>query len=63
MPLGHGAREGKACLHFNTLADADLAVLEQVMALGRAGMNEAYPARLLRCLALQMPDWRLIQRR
>jgi hypothetical protein len=37
-------KTGKACLYINKLADVDLAVLEQLVALSWQCMNEAYPS-------------------
>lgn len=37
-------KTGKACLYINKLADVDLAVLEQLIALSWASMNARYPA-------------------
>ncbi len=36
---------GKSCLYINNLADADLAVLERLVAISWAVMNEKYPAK------------------
>lgn len=37
-------KTGKSCLYINKLADVDLAVLEELVALSWEAMNEAYPA-------------------
>lgn len=36
-------KTGKSCLYINKLADVDLAVLEELVALSWQAMNEAYP--------------------
>lgn len=36
-------KAGKSCLYINRLADVDLAVLEDLVALSWQAMNEAYP--------------------